>query len=82
MKTLTTTSRAIIEFELEWESEDAHHLDGYWADPVNFWRDCLDQSLIASLVGQPVGTKIDVEVAKAAFHTPYKDGLQKSIKPA
>ena len=64
MKKLHEKSRAIIEFELEWQSKDARHIDGYWADPVNFWRDCLDQSLYTSLMGKEENGKVTVEIPK------------------
>ncbi len=82
METLTNMNRAVIEFELEWQSKDAHHVDAYWADPVNFWRDILKEPLFDSLIGKTTGQKVSVEIPKETFHTPHNESRIVSINPS
>lgn len=82
MEKLHEKSRAIIEFELEWKSKDAKHIDRYWADPVNFWRDYLGQSLYSSLLGKEEDDKATVAIPRELFHAPYTEDKLIRIRPS
>ncbi|MCB2181882.1 MAG: methyltransferase domain-containing protein [Desulfobulbaceae bacterium] len=82
METINDKSRTIIEFELDWQSRDANHRDAFWADPVNFWRDCLDQSLYSTLMGAGVNDKVKVHIPRESFPVPYTDNKLVRIRPS
>ncbi len=81
MKQLSEKSRASIEFELEWKSRDAHHIDGYWADPVNFWRDYFDPSLFSAFLNRKVGDKITIDLPQKSCSLPFSKKKVIEIKP-
>jgi FKBP-type peptidyl-prolyl cis-trans isomerase 2 len=60
MERIERDSMADIVFNLKWESEHAHHLEGYSARNVNFWRDWLPEQASRALLGKPAWEQIQV----------------------
>ncbi len=58
MDGINENSRASIEFCLEWQSREAKHRDCFFAENVNFWRDCFPPDLFAKFEGKQAGETI------------------------
>jgi FKBP-type peptidyl-prolyl cis-trans isomerase 2 len=86
MERIERDSIADIFFHLKWESEHAHHLEGYSARNVNLWRDWLPDRVNRTLLGKPVWeqTQVDFEpgVLFGNSQKPFKiDRKQFSMAP-
>ncbi len=51
---------ATIEFQLNWNSENARHSDRFTAERVNFWRDVFPSGLDEQLMNKLTGEIVDV----------------------
>ncbi|MFZ5766095.1 MAG: methyltransferase domain-containing protein [Thermodesulfobacteriota bacterium] len=81
MNRVKETSRAVIEFVVEWNSCDCRHRDSFWAENVSMWRDCLPLDLDVRLIGKEAGDSVDVEIDPQEFHQPYAVGKRVLIRP-
>jgi len=52
MTGIRNNSKASIEFCVEWKSKEAIHKDCFFAENVNFWRDCFSPDIFAKLQGR------------------------------
>jgi len=52
---------AEIHFEVRWDGEETSHTEGYESYNVNFWRDCLPESLVTGLEGKKAGDVIEID---------------------
>jgi len=51
MKTLDKNSLAVMEFELNWQSPEAHHSELFYAPNVNMWRDIFPAHVEREICG-------------------------------
>ena len=70
MEAIDRTSRLAVEFTLSWSSGTMTHLERYYADPVSFWRDVLDDGLAAGLLGRGAGACAEVAIGAGRFPAP------------
>jgi hypothetical protein len=82
METLSEKSRAIVEFELGWQSGKAAHTDCLWADSVNLWRDCLPGGLCSRLLGLREGERATQLITPDTFSQPFMPGKIVKVKPS
>ena len=60
MAGINDTSKATIEFCVEWQSKEASHRDYFFAENVNFWRDCFSPDISAKLQGRKNGERVEL----------------------
>ena len=58
MNRIHEDATADIHFEIRWDGEETSHTEGYDSYNVNFWRDCLPESLGTGLEGKQAGDVI------------------------
>ncbi|HAI69198.1 MAG TPA: SAM-dependent methyltransferase [Gammaproteobacteria bacterium] len=60
MNKIHSNAIASIEFKLSWQSQFAYHVDCYFGEKVNFWRDFFPQALQEALLDKTVGDEVEV----------------------
>ena len=58
MTGISNNSKASIEFCVAWKSNEASHKDIFFAENVNFWRDCFPPEIFSKLLGRMVGEHV------------------------
>ncbi|MDY6991897.1 MAG: hypothetical protein SVR94_04730 [Pseudomonadota bacterium] len=53
-QTIHSKSIVSLEFQLSWHSHQARHVDCYFGEKVNPWRDLLPHELYAGLLGKSI----------------------------
>ncbi len=71
MNRIHEDATADIQFEIRWDGENTSHTEGYESYNVNFWRDCLPESLVAELEGKKAGDVIDIDFDTGIVVSPF-----------
>jgi hypothetical protein len=58
MAGINDKSKATIEFCVDWQSKEASHRDFFFAENVNFWRDCFSPDIFSKLQGRVTGEHV------------------------
>ena len=80
MTGISNNSKASIEFCVEWESNEASHKDRFFAENVNFWRDCFSPEIFAMLQGRVTGEHVKLIDRSNSSIRQYEKGNIHSIK--
>ena len=72
MTEISNNSKASIEFYVEWESPEASYKDVFFAEKVNFWRDCFSPSIFSLLQGRLVGEQVKLADRSRSLIGQYK----------
>jgi len=62
-QTVHAKSIVNLQFQLSWHSHQAQHVDCYFGEKVNLWRDFLPHELYESLLGKTVGERVSSVLA-------------------
>ncbi len=81
MERIDQHSRAVVEFSLTWNSEQASHKEKFWTDSVSFWRDVLDPALLGGLLGRSAGARATIEIPAARFSAPFDPRKRVLVRP-
>jgi len=71
MDKIHSNAIASLEFKLSWQSQFASHVDCYFAEKVNFWRDFLHQALQDALMDKTVGDEVEVPLSDDDIILPH-----------
>lgn len=75
MKKIDEQSLASLELELEWQSDEARHLERFLARRVNLWRDLFPPSMHQSLLGRAPGEVVSLDYAPGEAIPDHDPGL-------
>lgn len=81
MGNITSTSRVTLEFTLKWCSSQVKHIDSYWAESVNMWRDIVPVELYNQLLGKKEGESAEISVSADQFYRPRDDKRIQRVPP-
>jgi FKBP-type peptidyl-prolyl cis-trans isomerase 2 len=81
-QTIGETARAVIDFELAWESGEAVHRDRLACQKVDFWRDLLPAGLSEALNGKGAGERATLAYAPGELVADRDEGKLREIDPA
>ncbi|BAP54655.1 type 11 methyltransferase [Thioploca ingrica] len=62
MEKIHPNALASVEFQLNWQSQVAAHVDCYFAPKVNFWRDFMPVALQTALMDKSRGDTVTVSL--------------------
>ena len=82
MNAIVPDSRLTVSFTLSWQSGAVSHQEQFHADPVSLWRDVIDPSLVAQLLGQGEGATAMVTIPAAAFPAPRTPRRMVRVRPS
>jgi len=60
MNKINDKSKATLKFCVEWHSSEARHKDYFYAENVNFCRDCFSPDIFAKLKGRKNGELVEL----------------------
>jgi hypothetical protein len=72
MNIISKDSLSDVEFQLNWESPEAHHTDIFHTK-VNFWRDVLPSKMADQLIGSTPGEPIKINIHKGQEMAVYDE---------
>ena len=58
MREISKNAKASLEFRVAWQSREARHREYFYAENVNFWRDCFTPGIFAKLQGRTTGEQV------------------------
>jgi len=80
MDKIHSNALASIEFQVNWQSQNAKHKDCFFGPKINFWRDLMPSNLESALMDKMVGEEITVPLEKQDAIPPYQANHQFALK--
>ena len=80
MHSISKDNLATLQFELDWRSDVARHKDVIRAEPVNFWRDVLPESIEKGLQGSAPGDQLHFSFPPGQITQPFDSKNRLKLK--